>query len=102
MDPAEPALLRIEVADCVAPGEVQCQTLQVAAGTTVSQALQAVGKPAVPGRLGIWGQLQPPDRLLSDGDRIELYRPLQVDPKEARRLRDQARPLPRRPRGRRG
>lgn len=27
------------------------------------------------------------DALLSDGDRVEIYRPLQVDPKEARRLR---------------
>jgi len=28
-----------------------------------------------------------PDSVLSDGDRVEIYRPLQVDPKQARRLR---------------
>ena len=27
------------------------------------------------------------DTLVRDGDRIEIYRPLQVDPKEARRMR---------------
>jgi putative ubiquitin-RnfH superfamily antitoxin RatB of RatAB toxin-antitoxin module len=29
----------------------------------------------------------PPDTLLSDGDRIELYRPLIADPKAARKKR---------------
>ena len=36
---------------------------------------------------GIWGRVQPLDTLLRDRDRVELYRPLLVDPKEARRLR---------------
>jgi len=36
---------------------------------------------------GIWGRKQPLQTLLRDRDRIELYRPLRVDPKEARRLR---------------
>jgi putative ubiquitin-RnfH superfamily antitoxin RatB of RatAB toxin-antitoxin module len=31
--------------------------------------------------------VQPLDHVLREGDRIELYRPLAVDPKEARRLR---------------
>jgi putative ubiquitin-RnfH superfamily antitoxin RatB of RatAB toxin-antitoxin module len=31
--------------------------------------------------------VRPLDTLLRDGDRVELYRPLRVDPKEARRLR---------------
>lgn len=36
---------------------------------------------------GIWGQ--PVDRTaaLRDGDRIEIYRPLEIDPREARRLK---------------
>lgn len=37
--------------------------------------------------LGVFGRLQPPDRRARDGDRIEVYRPLTVDPKEARRIR---------------
>jgi putative ubiquitin-RnfH superfamily antitoxin RatB of RatAB toxin-antitoxin module len=36
---------------------------------------------------GIWSRVQPPDTLLRDRDRVELYRALRVDPKEARRLR---------------
>ena len=37
--------------------------------------------------VGIWGKLVPRDRTVSGGDRIELYRPLEVDPREARRQR---------------
>jgi hypothetical protein len=35
--------------------------------------------------LGIWGRLAASDQLLQDGDRIEIYRPLNIDPREARR-----------------
>ena len=38
-------------------------------------------------KVGVWGRLAPPAQPLRDLDRVELYRPLQVDPKEARRLR---------------
>jgi putative ubiquitin-RnfH superfamily antitoxin RatB of RatAB toxin-antitoxin module len=38
-------------------------------------------------RFGIWGQLRALDAPLRDGDRVEVYRPLRVDPMEARRLR---------------
>jgi putative ubiquitin-RnfH superfamily antitoxin RatB of RatAB toxin-antitoxin module len=37
--------------------------------------------------LGIWGRKAKPHHLLREGDRVELYRPLQVDPKVARRER---------------
>ena len=36
---------------------------------------------------GIWGRKQPHDQLLREGDRVELYRALKVDPKVARRER---------------
>jgi len=36
-------------------------------------------------KVGIWGQHALLDASLSAGDRIEVYRPLQVDPKVARR-----------------
>lgn len=36
---------------------------------------------------GIWGRKLPADHVLRDGDRVELYRPLKVDPKVARRER---------------
>jgi uncharacterized protein len=35
--------------------------------------------------LGIFGQAVPPDRLLKNGDRVEIYRALATDPREARR-----------------
>ena len=36
---------------------------------------------------GIFGRRRPLDSALADGDRIEIYRPLVLDPKEARRRR---------------
>lgn len=40
--------------------------------------------------MGVWGILCEPTQRLRDHDRVELYRPLTVDPKEARRLRFRA------------
>jgi uncharacterized protein len=39
--------------------------------------------------VGIFGRLVPQDRVLQPGDRLEIYRALAVDPKEARRERVQ-------------
>jgi len=36
---------------------------------------------------GLWGRAAAPQTVLHDGDRIEIYRPLRVDPKVARRER---------------
>jgi uncharacterized protein len=36
-------------------------------------------------RLGVFGKLCKPDRPLNAGDRVEIYRPLLVDPRVARR-----------------
>jgi len=36
---------------------------------------------------GVWSKPVPRDAPLGDGDRVELYRPLKADPKEARRRR---------------
>jgi uncharacterized protein len=41
-------------------------------------------------RLGIWGKPCWANQRLRDGDRIEVYRPLHTDPKEARRKRCQS------------
>ncbi len=35
--------------------------------------------------VGIWGRVVPREQLLKDGDRVEVYRPLELDPREARR-----------------
>lgn len=37
--------------------------------------------------VGVWGKRLPLDGPLHDGDRVEIYRPLIIDPKEARRQR---------------
>jgi putative ubiquitin-RnfH superfamily antitoxin RatB of RatAB toxin-antitoxin module len=37
--------------------------------------------------VGIYGEACGRERLVEDGDRIELYRPLAVDPKDSRRMR---------------
>ncbi len=37
--------------------------------------------------LGIWGRSCSADQVLNDQDRVEIYRPLRVDPKVARRER---------------
>jgi putative ubiquitin-RnfH superfamily antitoxin RatB of RatAB toxin-antitoxin module len=38
-------------------------------------------------KVGIFGKLSKPDAPLNPGDRIEIYRPLIADPKEARKKR---------------
>ena len=40
-------------------------------------------------KIGIYGKLKPLDTVARDGDRIEIYRPLQADPMESRRRRAQ-------------
>jgi putative ubiquitin-RnfH superfamily antitoxin RatB of RatAB toxin-antitoxin module len=35
--------------------------------------------------IGIWGTEVAPDQILKQGDRIEIYRPLELEPREARR-----------------
>ena len=69
-----------------APGEAREYVLQLPAGARVADVLAdhaAVGAVAC----GIWGRLVAPEQVLCDGDRLELYRPLTVDPKVARRER---------------
>ena len=36
---------------------------------------------------GVWGKVKPRHHVLRDGDRVELYRPLRADPKDARRAK---------------
>ena len=90
-----PADLRVEVAYCPGPGVTDLQALVLAPGATVADAVQASGIVARHGldaatlRLGVWGKPRAPETLLRERDRVEIYRPLQVDPKEARRQRYQ-------------
>ena len=85
--------LAIELVWSPQPGSVRHLNLTVSAGSTVEQVLRGCPEFAdqlsslTTLKLGIWGRLQPPGSVLRDRDRIEIYRPLTVDPKEARRLR---------------
>lgn len=85
--------IRVEVAHAL-PEKQALLAVDVPPGTTVMQAIEASGiRDAFPGlevdpkRLGIFSRKALPDEELRDGDRIEIYRPLIADPKEARRQR---------------
>lgn len=40
--------------------------------------------------IGVYGKRVSMEQVLADGDRVEIYRPLQMDPKEIRRMRAEA------------
>ena len=71
--------------------------LRVANGATAGQAITRSGilqkHPEIDlakNGLGIFGRHVDAGALLRDGDRVDIYRPLIADPKEARRRRAQA------------
>jgi putative ubiquitin-RnfH superfamily antitoxin RatB of RatAB toxin-antitoxin module len=87
-------VLVIGVAVATGPREVLEATLQLAEGARLADAVQAcrslpafatIDLDSMPS--GVWGRKAGSQQLLKDGDRVELYRPLQVDPKRARRER---------------
>lgn len=91
---AEGACLHVSVVFSPAPRKVHEWSLELPAGSTVWQALQASGlaqhlplASLASMAVGIWGRKAPPGQLLRDNDRVEVYRMLQVDPKLARRER---------------
>lgn len=68
--------------------------LTVAAGTTLGEAIRSSGIAAAAGlgeealrHTGIFGRLADVGTVLRDGDRVEIYRALEIDPKDARRRR---------------
>ncbi|MBY0233447.1 MAG: RnfH family protein [Burkholderiaceae bacterium] len=99
MAPAEVAGSSIAVELVWSPqaGEVHQRQLLVAPGSSVEQALRTCVDFApqlaqlAELRVGVWGRIKPLSTVLRENDRIEVYRPLTVDPKEARRQRYKAR-----------
>lgn len=87
------AELAVTVVLCVAPRQVREWALQLPLGACVGDALQAcglaehVGADADANAVGVWGRPAGADLMLKPQDRVEVYRPLQVDPKVARRER---------------
>ncbi|ALV07818.1 RnfH family protein [Roseateles depolymerans] len=95
MGPAETAgSLAVEVLWSPERGQWRRMTLSLPEGSTVVEALRAsqwFDEAALRTlKTGIWSKLRPLDTPLRQGDRVEVYRPLTVDPKEARRQRYQA------------
>ena len=74
-------------------GEIDEVLLSLPGGATVADALRQSGMAVRHNTselgVGVWGVLVAPSERLRDHDRVELYRHLLVDPKEARRLRQQ-------------
>lgn len=86
--------LQVSVAYSPRAGVVDEETVTLDGGAMLADALRASGLLQRHGladvatlRVGIWGRVRPLDTPLRERDRVEIYRPLQVDPKEARRLR---------------
>jgi hypothetical protein len=85
--------VRIEVVYAL-PLEQDTTSLEVSSGTTLREAITCSGvlgrRPEIDlgtARVGVWGRSASLDGVLLDGDRVEIYRPLQADPKEVRRRR---------------
>jgi putative ubiquitin-RnfH superfamily antitoxin RatB of RatAB toxin-antitoxin module len=89
--------MRLTLVYSPGPRQLREWTLELPDGASVRDALQASAIAAefplldlAAAPLGVWGQKAGPEQLLRDGDRLEIYRPLQVDPKVARRERFRA------------
>ena len=90
---SEPGTRRVQVAYAT-PARQEVVEVTVAAGATIEDAIRDSGIlarfPEIDlsrSRVGIYGE---PARLqdpVQDGDRVEIYRPLQADPKDIRRAR---------------
>lgn len=92
MEP-EAAMLHIQICHAEPNRQTICN-LTVAEGTSLEQAIRqsdAFGASAdgllASHKVGIYGKLKPLDTVLREHDRIEIYRPLIADPKDARRRR---------------
>lgn len=84
----------VSVAYSPRAGVVDEVAVELAAGATLVDALRASGllerHPQIDLavlKVGVWSEIRSLDAPLRERDRVEIYRPLQIDPKEARRLR---------------
>jgi putative ubiquitin-RnfH superfamily antitoxin RatB of RatAB toxin-antitoxin module len=97
VEAADEGFIAVEVIYCPQAHVIDHTPLRLRAGAVAGEALAASGVlqrhglDAAAVSLGVWGQGCGADQALRDRDRLELYRLLQVDPKEARRLRDKSR-----------
>jgi uncharacterized protein len=86
---------QINVSVCYATDTIEfLRDLRLDAGATIADALKISGLAhEVPGidlsamAVGIYGKKKTPETVLREHDRVEVYRPLIADPKNARRRR---------------
>ena len=78
----------------VKPGEQVLEQLRVGRGETIESVIRRSGIlerfPEIDlktNKVGVFGKAMALSATLHDGDRIEIYRPLIADPKEARKKR---------------
>jgi putative ubiquitin-RnfH superfamily antitoxin RatB of RatAB toxin-antitoxin module len=88
------ASLQVLVSYSPGPRQVDVRALQLPVGATVADAVRASGLAEQHGlplddtlMVGVWMRLRSLETVLRDADRVEIYRGLRVDPKEARRQR---------------
>jgi len=88
-----PAKITVEVAYAL-PEKQYLRRVTLEAGATVEQAINASGLLALrtdidlaKNKVGVYSRPVKLTDALSDGDRVEIYRPLIADPKELRRQR---------------
>ena len=70
----------------------EAATVQLAIDTASQSLTEVVAAAADATAVGVWGKVRALDYVLRDGDRVELYRALQADPKDARRTNAQMAP----------
>tara|TARA_R110002072_G_scaffold121618_1_gene255624 strand:+ start:2358 stop:2648 length:291 start_codon:yes stop_codon:yes gene_type:complete len=78
----------------ITPESQNSLTLELPQGSDINQAINRSGVlsrfPEIDltvNKVGVFSKVQALDAKLNNGDRIEIYRPLMADPKEARRQR---------------
>ena len=76
--------MRVEVVEA-RPDGAEIVEVRLPDGATVRDALAATALTGT--QVGIFGKRVTMQTRLADGDRVEIYRPLAIDPKEARRAR---------------
>lgn len=89
---AAPAMLQVEVAYSPSARVVDVVALQLPAGAKLRDAVDVSGLAlrhaiVAPLMVSVWGRRRTLDDAVHDGDRVEIHRPLVVDSKQARRLR---------------
>lgn len=80
--------MKVEVV-CAWPRGCERVELELAPDTCLSEAVRAAGMDRIEGVSGyaVFGVNAHADTTLREGDRVELLRPLLIDPKQARRRR---------------